>query len=205
MPDILGGTPWGAVAQGVLGIGESIINAGKAHRAQRQLETMIDNYQPNQSIMDYYNKALSRYNSNPYTSSLYNQQKENIARSTAQGIAALGDRRSALAGIPALVQNQNDSMLKAAAAAEGQQGQQLSQLGQATAAKAAEDKYKFEGKYNLLSMKAGAANQGVNAGIQNIFGGLNGIQDYQNINNTYGNRRSTKTYPIAGADGSGGY
>lgn len=180
--------PWMAVGQAAIGGIQSLVNGQKAHRAQRELEGMVNSYQSNQSIQDYYSKALAKYNTNPYTSQLYNAQKENIGRGTAQGLQAFGDRRSALAGIGTLIQNQNDSLLKAAATAEGQQGQNLQQLGQAAGAKTAEDKYKFENKYNLLAMKAGAANQGVNAGLSNIFGGLGAIQDYSNINKTYGKK-----------------
>jgi len=181
-------TPWTALGQAAIGGVQALVNGQKAHRAQKELQSMVDNYQPNQSIQDYYSKALAKYNTNPYTSQLYNAQKENIGRGTAQGLQAFGDRRSALAGIGTLIQNQNDSLLKAAATAEGQQGQNLAQLGQAAGAKTAEDKYKFENKYNLLATKAGAANEGVNSGLQNIFGGLGAVTDYANINKIYGKK-----------------
>jgi len=85
-------------------------------------------------------------------------------------------------------------MLKAGMAAESEQGQRLAQLGQATAMRVPEDKYKFEAKYNLLSQKAGAANQTANAGISNMFGGLSTIGQTQMIDSMYGDQ----------GDGSGG-
>ncbi len=91
-----------------------------------------------------------------------------------------------MAGVGSLVQGANDASLRAAAAAEGQQSQDLAQLGQATGMKSQEDKYKFEAKYNLLSQKAGAANQTANAGMSNLMGGLGSITDYANINKMYG-------------------
>jgi hypothetical protein len=164
-----------AIGQGVMGLAQTILGGSAAHKAQKQMEGMVNNYQPNQSIMDYYSKALNRYNVNPYNSNLYQMQSNNIQRGTASGINALQDRRSALAGVSSLVQGQNDGLLKAAAAAEGQQGQALNQLGQATGMKAQEDSKKFDMKYNLLAMKAGGNNQTMNAGIQNMFGGMGGL------------------------------
>jgi len=148
--------------------------------------------------MDYYNKALSRYNANPYNSAMYRNATQQAGRGLATGINALQDRRSALAGVSNLVQGYDDAALRAAAGAEQQQGQALGQLGQATGMKAAEDKYKFENKYNLLAMKAGAQNQIANAGLSNIFGGLGAIDDYRNIRRYGGGIK-------AGADGTPGY
>jgi hypothetical protein len=164
-----------AIGQGVMGLAQTILGGSAAHKAQKEMEGMIKNYQPNQSIMDYYSKALNRYNVNPYNSNLYQMQSNNIQRGTAAGISALQDRRSALAGVSSLVQGQNDGLLKAAATAEGQQGQALSQLGHATGMKAQEDSKKFDMKYNLLAMKAGGGNQTMNAGIRNVFGGMGSL------------------------------
>lgn len=165
---------------------QSIVGGGKAHRAQRQLENMVDNYAGGQSIQDYYTKALSKYNLNPYNSAMYQLQSENARAGTAQGINALQDRRSALGGISSLISGQNNNLLKAAATAEGQQSQALGQLGQATAMKDREDKYKFEAKYNLLSAKAGGANQTTNTGLTNAYNNLSSLSDYAMANRIYG-------------------
>jgi hypothetical protein len=174
-----------SAAQGIVGGIQAIIGAHKAKKAQRQMNQMIDNYKPNESIMDYYNKALNRYNSNPYQSTEYQMNMRNADRTTATGLNALGDRRSAVGGVSRLAALQNDASINAGAQAESEQGQRLAQLGQATAMKVPEDKYKFEAKYNLLGQKAGAANQTANAGISNLFGGLGSIQDYANIDKMY--------------------
>lgn len=172
-------------AQGVLGLGQAIFGGGKAKKAQKQMGRMIDSYKPNESIMDYYSKALNRYNANPYQTSEYQMNMRNADRTTATGLNALGDRRSAVGGVSRLAALQNDASLKAGAQAESEQGQRLAQLGQATAMKVPEDKYKFEAKYNLLGQKAGAANQTANAGISNIFGGLGSINDMRMIDKMY--------------------
>jgi len=175
-----------AAAQAALGLGQAIIGGINARKAQKNLEKHLDTYKPNQSIMDYYSKALNKYNANPYTSQSYNQATRMSDRNLATGLNSLQGRRSALAGVGSLVQGANDNALRAGAQAEQMQAQDLAQLGQATGMKEREDKYKFEAKYNLLSQKAGAANQTANAGIANAFGGLGGIQDYAMINKIYG-------------------
>lgn len=185
--------PVAGIAQTVVGGLQSLFGGGQAARAQKQLEKMVDSYQPNQSIMDYYNKALSKYSADPYSSAMYRMQTQNANRGLATGIGALQDRRSALSGLPAIMQSYNDANLKAAAGAEATQSQALGQLGQATAAKAAEDFKKFEMKYNLLSAKASGGNQTSRAGIQNAFNGLGSIQNYYTAKDAYGSGGSTNS------------
>jgi hypothetical protein len=194
-----------SAAQGLLGIGQSIFGGIKAKKAQKQMGAMIDSYKPNESIMDYYSKALNRYNSNPYQSTEYQKNMQNAGRTTATGIGGLQDRRSAIGGISRLAGLQNDASINAGAQAESEQGQRLAQLGQATAMKVPEDKYKFEAKYNLLSAKAGAANKTANAGISNIFGGLGGIVDTYNTDTIYGAGEGIRKRPkvIIGGNNSG--
>lgn len=172
-----GGTPYGAIAQTVIGGAQAIGGAIREHKANKELNKLIASYQPNRSIMDYYNKALQKYNTNPYTSQLYNSTVAKVGASTAQGINAFQDRRSANANISTLIQNQNDTLLKAGIAAEDQSNQALGRLGQATAMKAHEEKYPFELKYNQLSSKAGGGAQIMNAGLSNIFGGTQSLSE----------------------------
>ena len=95
-----------------------------------------------------------------------------------------------------MIQGQNDSLLKAGIAAENQKDQRFSQLGGATQMKAGEDRQAFninkmqpfERKYNLLAMKAGAANKTANDGLQNMFNGLGSIGNAKMLENMYGNQ-----------------
>lgn len=160
-----------------IGILQSIGGRKQERRATAELERMVNSYKPNSSILDLYNKSLSRYSANPYTSQSFTSQSDRIKGGTAQGIQALGDRRSILAGLPRLIQQQNDSLGRAAANAEGQQAQALGQLGQATGMKAQEDFKPFEMKYNLKALKAAGGSQIMNAGINNIFGGMKSLDD----------------------------
>lgn len=177
------------IAAGVgagLGIAQSIIGGVRAHKAEKEMEGMVNGYKPNASILDYYNKALERYNVNPYQSSTYRTQKQNIDRNTAAGMNAAQDRRGGLSAVGVLTQGANDASLKAVAAAEGQQAQALGQLGQATGMKAQEDFKPFEMKYNLKAMKAAGSNQMMNAGLQNVFNGAGAAQDYYTAKKIYG-------------------
>jgi len=187
--------PFGAIAQGILGIGQSILGGIKAHKAQKKLEKLeTPFYGGSESIMDYYNKALQRVNTNPYQSAQYQYGQQQADRSQAAGINSLQDRRSAVGGISQLSAMRNDAALRGGIAAENEQNQRFGQLGEAAGMKGADERLQFqynkiapyEKKYNLLSMKAGAANQTTNSGLQNIYGGLGALQDYANINSMYG-------------------
>jgi len=183
----------GGTIQGLVGAAQAIGGAIRAHRGEKQFERLINSYQPNQSIMDFYNKALARYNANPYTSSLYNQGIKSASRGLTTGLNILNDRRSVLGGIGKLTQGYDDASLKAAAAAEGQQGQQLSQLGQAAGMKTAEEKYPFELKANMLAAKATGGTQTLNAGVSNIFGAGQSLSQMDMLKRMYDENYGTGT------------
>lgn len=182
IPAILGGLQAGA------GLVQSIFGGGRARKAENELERMIDNYSGGESIKDFYTKALNKYNVDPTKSSLYRSIMGQAGQGLASGLSSLQDRGGALAGTANLVQGYNDAALKAGAAAEGQQAQDLQTLGTATQLKDREDKYKFEAKANLLSQKAGAGAQTMNAGLSNMFGGLGSISDYYAYKELYGDK-----------------
>lgn len=166
------------------GLVQSIFGGIRARKAQKELErTQAPSYSPSKAISDYYNKALSRYGLSPYESSLYKNQMQNIQRSTAQGLSTMQEGRTGIGGVAALVQAQNDAMLKAAGAAEQEQGSRLNQLGQASGMMGDEHRQMFninqmlpyQQKVNLLSQKAAGGAATTNAGLQNIFGGLSSM------------------------------
>lgn len=166
-----------------LGTAQTALGYFGQKKALKQLERLQQpQYEKSRSISDYYNQALNRYQQSPTQSNMYKMQAQQIARGTAQGLSALQDRRSALAGVPALVQGQNDAYLKAAAAAEQDQNQKFAQLGGAAQAMAGEDKMAFninkmmpyERQYNQLAQKAAAKGQLLSAGLQNMFSGISG-------------------------------
>lgn len=198
VPLIMGGL------QAIGGAAQSIFGGGRAAKAEKELEGMINNYKTSESIRDYYTKALNKFNVNPTQSSLYRSIMGEAGQGLATGLNNLQGRGSAIAGVGNLVQGYNNQALRAGAAAEDQQQQDLANLGTATQLKDREDKYKFEAKANLLSQKAGAGAQTMNAGLSNIFGGLGSISDYSVYKQIYGdrgnNQRRTTRTPIQGTD-----
>lgn len=169
------------------GILQTIIGGGKARKAQRELERLqTPTYTPNKSIIDYYDKALSRFNTDPYQSELYKQQQQQIGRNATTAINQAQDRRSGLAAVSGINRGANDAMLNAGVAAEQQRNQRFGQLGNAAGMRANEDMTAFqynqvapyEKKYNLLAMKAAGNNQTAQAGMQNIFQGLSNAGTY---------------------------
>lgn len=186
------------------GLIQSLIGGAKARKAQKQLEGLASNvpqYKQNQSILDYYNTALSRYGVSPTDSAMYKRQQQNINRSVASGLNTLQNARSAIGGASSLVRAANDASLNAEVAAEQQRDQRFGVLGSATGMKAAEDAKAFEQnvnlpyqlKYNLLSQKAGAANQTANAGLSNIFSGLQNWSNMQMMDKMYGTGKTPRT------------
>jgi hypothetical protein len=185
---------FGAIAQGVLGLGQAVLGGIKQNKAIKQLEKMQSpTYKQNAGVLDYYNKALSKYNVNPYQSDMYRMQEQQANRGLASGISALQGRGQALAGINSLVQGRNDNLLKAGAMAEQQRDADLNRLGQASGMKAGEDmaafninqQQPFERKYNLLAQKAGGGAQTANAGISNIFGGIQSYDQNRMLDKMY--------------------
>ena len=167
--------------QTLAGLGQMIFSGRK--KAEKGLNAQIDKspiYKQNQSILDYYNQALSRYNVSPTESAMYKRQMNNIGRGVATGISSLQDRRSGQAGISSILRAQNDATLNAEVAAEAQKNQRFGELGTATGMKVNEDDKAFqqnevspfELRTNLAAMKLQGANQRANSGMQNIFGGL---------------------------------
>ena len=166
------------------GLVQSIGAGKKRKRAEQQLEAQVRGFQPNASIMDYYNKALAKYNPNPYQSAAYGQQKNMIDRNLATGLNAAQNKRMGLAALGGLVQQANDNSARAAGSAEAAGRQDLGQLAQAAQMKTNEQQKKFDMMYNLTAQKAGAYAQTQNTGIQNIFSGLsNAAYLYDNNNN----------------------
>jgi hypothetical protein len=133
----------------------AIQTAAKRRAAEAALEAQVAKEKPNESILDFYNKAYNRYAPNAYQSAEYNAQMRNILSNQATGINALQERRSALAGIPSIVQGTNVASQRAAAGAEAAQRANLGMLGQATSAKAGEENRIRQMKLNLMAQKAG--------------------------------------------------
>lgn len=184
--------PIASVAQGLLGLGQTLFSGKR--KAEKRLERLqTPTYGGNAGITNYYNQALQRFNTNPFQTAQYQTSMNNAGRTTAFGLNALQGRGSAIGGISRLAALQNDASLRAGAIAEQNQNQRFNQLGSATGMKYQDDlkRYQqnvlapYEKQYSLLAAKASGANKTAGAGIQNIFGGLAGIQQQQMLNQIY--------------------
>ena len=180
-------------------------SASKAKKAERSLEDSLKNtpqYKPNQSILNYYQQALNKYNTNPSDTREYKLASQDIKQGTVQGLKALQDRRSGLAGVPTLIGNQNNSLLNAAVRAEQEKARQFGVLGQATGMKAGEDKaafqqnemYPFESRYNLMSMNAAGNRESQRNSTQNAYSNLSTAtsifqNNVDNGNNMFGGKK----------------
>jgi hypothetical protein len=126
---------------------------------------------------------MNRYRENPYQSQQYQLGQQNIQRATAQGIRALQDRRSAIGGIGRLQANQMNAMQNLGAQAEAARQQRFGQFGQATQLKSGDTQREFDFNkmtpYNrqlqLEQMKASAAGERYNAGMQMLGQGVGSI------------------------------
>jgi hypothetical protein len=183
--------------QTLFGIGQSIFGGNKQKKAQDELENLqTPTYNSNASILDYYNKALQRYNTNPYQSQQYQYGIQQGQRNTAAGVNALQDRGSAVGGISRLIALQNDNALKQGISAEQEQDQRFGQLGGATQMKSADDQYAFginklmpyQKQLDLLTAKAGGGGDVLNAGLSNIFGGLSSATMANGSSNIFGKK-----------------
>jgi hypothetical protein len=184
-----------ALITGGIGLVQTIAGGAKQRKATKQLERLkAPTYKQNQSILDYYNQALSRYGVSPTDSAMYKRQMQSIGRNTATGISALQDRRSGQAGISSLMRYANDASLNAEVAAENERNNRFGVLGGATTLRAGEDEkayqyneyMPFERKANLYAAKAGGGTQIANAGLQNISNAANSYAQYQMLRQIYG-------------------
>lgn len=156
----------------------------QAKKAEKQAEDSLKNapkYSPNQSILNYYDTALRKYNTSPTDTAQYKLDKRNINQSTVQALSSLNKLRSG--NVANIIQGQNNSLLKAAAIADNRKQQEFNVLGNATGMKAGQDAkafqqnelYPFEGNYNLLTAKAAGARANQRQATQNAYNNANAV------------------------------
>ena len=179
------------IAAGV-SVGNAIlggIKSGRARREQMAAETNLANLaqtsplrKESKSLNDYYQQALNRYKESPYQSAAYQQAMQNARRTTASGLSALQDRRSAIGGISRLGSMESGASQRAVAQGEQMQAQRFSELSRATQMKKRDEDELFDinvmtpyqRRLQLGQMKAAAAGERYNAGLQMIGQGLSG-------------------------------
>ena len=177
----------GLVAAGA-GAAASGISAIGANQRRKSRESELDAYakqsplyQGSKPISEYYQQAMNRYNENPYQSQQYQLGAMNARRATAQGLAALSDRRAGIGGAAKLASIQNAAMQNVVGQSEADKAQRLQELRNSTAMMGQEGTKKYD--YNQLTpynrqvgleeLKGQAAGQQYNAGMQMIGQGIN--------------------------------
>lgn len=170
--------------------GIQMANANKRQkRAQAELERQAASSplrKESKSLNDYYQEALNRYQESPYQSAAYQQAMQNARRTTASGLSALQDRRSAIGGISRLGGIERGASQGAVAQAEQMKAQRFSELGRATQMKKANEDELFDinvmtpyqRKLQLEQMKGAAAGERYNAGMQMVGQGLSNALSY---------------------------
>jgi hypothetical protein len=194
----------GSLAMG----GIQMANANKQQkRAQAALERQAQNSplrKESKSLNDYYQQALNRYNESPYQSAAYQQAMQNARRTTASGLGALQDRRSAIGGISRLGGLESGASQRAVAQGEQMQAQRFSELGRDTQMKKSNEDELFDinemtpyqRKLQLEQMKGAAAGERYNAGMQMAGQGLSNALTYATgLDSDFG-RKKTTTPPL---------
>ncbi len=173
-----------AAIPAAVGLYQSIAGGIRASKARKALAGQkTPTYAPDKSIMDYYNQAANRYNVSPYNSQLYQYNKANASGALANGIGALQDRRSALAGVSGLTQNYQGNLAKGALAAENQKTGEFQTLGRATGMQSGDNRYAYgqnqllpyNANRSLFNAEASGGNAEFNSGLSNINSGLQSV------------------------------
>ena len=190
------------------------IQMANANKQQKRAQAALDRQAANsplrkesKSLNDYYQQALNRYNENPYQSAAYQQAMQNARRTTASGLSALQDRRSAIGGISRLGGMERDASLGAVAQGEQMKAQRFSELGRATQMKKRDEDELFDinemtpyqRKLQLEQMKGAAAGERYNAGMQMAGQGLSNALTYATSLDSDFGRKKTTTTPLANA------
>lgn len=191
--------------------GIQMANANKAQkRAQAELERQAANSplrKESKSLNDYYQQALNRFKESPYQSAAYQQAMQNARRTTASGLGALQDRRSAIGGISRLSGLESRASQGAVAQGEQMQAQRFSELGRATQMKKRNEDELFDinemtpyqRKLQLEQMKGAAAGERYNAGMQMVGQGLSNALSYAtSLDSDFGGMKNNKN-PLANA------
>jgi hypothetical protein len=181
----------GASALAGVGMGAAqMSSANKAQkRSQQELERQAKNsplYRPSKEIGDYYKEAKTRYAQNPFTTPFYLENLKQSERSAVQALGALQSRGAAIGGVSRINRILQDSKNRNIATAMQEKNMDLARLGQAAQMQNRENQQAFDinkmTPYNrqlqLEQMKAQAAGERYNAGMQMIGSGLSNAASY---------------------------
>lgn len=181
-----GSTPWGAIAQGAIGLGQFIAGAIQRRKGEKAAEAQIGKLGPDQGILGYYNQALSRYGVSPTESAMYKRQMQNIQRAGATGLAGAQGSRARMGAASSIARSLSDATLGAEVAAEQEKSRRFGVLGGASQMAAAEKRRPEELRLQMALQKAAGGSQIANVGMSNIFGGIQSAATEKLYRDMYG-------------------
>lgn len=205
-------TPWGAIAQAGLGIGQMIGGLIGQAKGRKEVKSLLKNRpmaEEDTGIMSYYNQALQRAGVSPTSSALYKRQMQNIGRGAAAGLRAAQDRRGGLAAASSISRGMSDAALGAETAAEAQQERRFGQLGSAAQMAAGERRrvfdinkmQPFQTRLGMAAQRAAGGAQTANIGMSNIFGAGSTISQSDLYKQIYGDEGGGSNSVMAGRIG----
>ena len=182
MPLPLAAIALGAAAtQGIIG-GVQALTSG-AKKRERELEKLAGQsptYSGSRELEGFYNESLRRYQQSPYQTAKFIMGRNLAERNQATALGALTQRNQGLAGAGRLASVSANQANQLVAQAENDRRQDFGMLGQA-GRQLAQDKLTqfdinqmtpYNRKFGLAQMKAQAANDRKNAGLQMVGGAL---------------------------------
>lgn len=191
-----GATPWGAIAEGALGLGQFIAGAIQRRKGEKEAKTQIAKLGPDQGILNYYNTALQRAGVSPTDTAMYKRQMQNIQRAGATALAGAGGARSRMGAASSIARSLSDSALATEVAGEQEQARRFGVLGSAAQIAAAEKRRPEELKLQMALQKAAGGSQIANVGMSNIFGGLQSSATQNLYRDIYGDEDYRKNMEL---------
>jgi len=191
----------GAIAVGTVGsLGMGAAQMAKGGRAQKRAQANLEKqaansplYKPSKEVKDYYEEAKRKYAENPFQTPYYLENMKQSERAAAQSLGALQSRGAAVGGVSRVNRILQDAKNRNVASSMQYKNAEFSNLGQAAQMQNRENQQAFDinkvTPYNrqlqLEQMKAQAAAERYNAGMQSIGSGLSNLASF-GINSAYG-------------------
>lgn len=193
-------TPWGAIAQAGIGLGQFIAGAIQRKKAEKAAQTQIGKLGPDAGILGYYNQALQKYSAlrggESALQKQYTRQSQQNLASALRGFRQLGSG-GILAGGGSALRAADEGALRAAGLGEQLSSQALGRLGGAAQMAAAEKRRPEELRLQMMLQKAAGGSQIANVGMSNVFGALQSAATQKLYRDMYGvgGRSGTETTP----------
>lgn len=177
-----------AGGQALLGLGQAVFSGRKKQEAKLdQIANQSPMQMGNKAINDYYEQQMARANANPYQSASYLNSMNNIQNTAASGLNALQGRGAVVGGIGRIGAMSNQAAGNALGQAINQSNQANSAYGHAVGMKSADDRAvwqnnvldPYQRKLQLQQMKAKAANDRFNNGLNMIGSAASNYAGYQ--------------------------